>query len=704
MEGPPGIVKPRALHTKQRHSKSSDSSSTASAAPKRSQSSAAPKRSSSAPEKEPSRPSSATSATGGAEKREKRRRTSKTKAAFTLPECPVYRPTVEEFTEPLDYIASIRAEAEKFGICRIIPPKQWQPSFQLSEAAFKFSTRKQRIHQLYTRCGPTSHFVDCLREHLRSEGTESFDLPMLGNVELDLYKLSQCVAQHGGLQNVINKHKWAKIADELGVSKNVSNRDERLQAFYYRFLLSYDTLQAEEKVAIESRVIKEREAARAEVKEEDGFGFESGKQHTLQSFRKAADDFKETWFRTRARPHNISANEIEAEYWKILETGERHVCVSYGSDIDTTKHGSGFSVELDDPYSKFGWNLNVLPGLEGSILKHVSGISGISMPWMYVGMLFSTFCWHNEDNYLYSINYHHFGAPKLWYGVPAADAGKLEECFAKHMPDEFGKRPLLLHDLVTMLSPERLQAYGVNVCRTVQEERNFVVTFPQAYHSGFSLGYNCGEAVNFAAADWIPFGLKAVDDYAKQRRPVSLDQEQLLINTAKRETNVNTLTYVLPQLVVLRDREKRQRDQLERAGVKSKLLSDLQFGAEMGNIFQQRGGAKMSGTYGGVFADVLSITPDDALMDAGTGRMGGQPQAGGASVCAICGAICHLSLVQTTLQPGPGIDSAKPTRCLTCTLNDPDLAATAPGLTLVQRYTVSQLNQIIATVEHKLPM
>ena len=28
-------------------------------------------------------------------------------------------------------------------------------------------------------------------------------------------------------------------------------------------------------------------------------------------------------------------------------------------------------------------------------------VSQVSAPWVYVGMLFASFCWHNEDNYLY---------------------------------------------------------------------------------------------------------------------------------------------------------------------------------------------------------------------------------------------------------------------------------------------------------------
>jgi hypothetical protein len=75
-------------------------------------------------------------------------------------------------------------------------------------------------------------------------------------------------------------------------------------------------------------------------------------------------------------------------------------------------------------YCAHKWNVNNFPrlaGCHGSMLQYVDdAIPGIVVPWLYVGMQFSSFCWHVEDHLFYSVNYHHYGEPKRWYSVPAS--------------------------------------------------------------------------------------------------------------------------------------------------------------------------------------------------------------------------------------------------------------------------------------------
>jgi histone demethylase JARID1 len=118
-------------------------------------------------------------------------------------------------------------------------------------------------------------------------------------------------------------------------------------------------------------------------------------------------------------------------------------------------------------YVNSGWNLNNLPVLKESVLCHINGdISGMKIPWCYVGMCFSSFAWHIEDHWSYSINYLHWGEPKTWYGCPGTSADKLEDVMRRSAPELFEQAPDLLHQLTTIINPKILMDAGVPVSFT----------------------------------------------------------------------------------------------------------------------------------------------------------------------------------------------------------------------------------------------
>lgn len=109
----------------------------------------------------------------------------------------------------------------------------------------------------------------------------------------------------------------------------------------------------------------------------------------------------------------------------------------------------------------------------------------------------------------------HIGAPKIWYGVPSNERGKFEKAAKTKLASLFKQDPNILLDIVTMISPAYLQSQGVTVYKTQQMPGEFIVTFPQSYHSGFSLGLNIGEAVNFATPSWFDHASKGYSVYRK---------------------------------------------------------------------------------------------------------------------------------------------------------------------------------------------
>ncbi|CAN1246951.1 Putative lysine-specific demethylase JMJ16 [Linum grandiflorum] len=530
-----------------------------------------------------------------------------------IEEAPVFYPTEKEFEDTLNYIASIRPKAEPYGICRIVPPPSWKPPCPLKEKSIwegsKFSTRVQRVDKLQNRDSMIK--LSKLNNHSRKK-----------------------------------RRKCGRMAVDCG--NDVGNKPELGDA--------------------------------TGVGLAETFGFDPGPEFDLSTFQKYADDFKSQFFRKDEDVENKSSllnceptvENIEGEYWRIVEKATEEIEVLYGADLETGVFGSGFpkmsggdGLVSVDQYSKSGWNLNNFPRLSGSVLSYESGdISGVLVPWLYIGMCFSSFCWHVEDHHLYSLNYMHWGAPKLWYGVPGKDALRLEEAMRKHLPDLFEEQPDLLHKLVTQLSPSILKSEGVPVYRCAQNPGEFVLTFPRAYHSGFNCGFNCAEAVNVAPVDWLPHGQIAIELYRDQARRTSISHDKLLLGAAKEAVKAHWDLNLLRQYSA---DNLRWKEVCGKEGILAKALK--------ARVDTER-------TRRELLCNTSQIRKMDSNFDAATERE-----------CAICLFDLHLSAAGCSCSPDR----------YTCLNHAEQLCSCAGGSRyFLFRYEISDLDVLVEAVEGKL--
>jgi hypothetical protein len=57
----------------------------------------------------------------------------------------------------------------------------------------------------------------------------------------------------------------------------------------------------------------------------------------------------------------------------------------------------------------------------------------------------------HTDNYLHSVNYHHSGFAKTWYGIPGSKATTFEALLANQLPELVASKPDLHQQLVTQV-------------------------------------------------------------------------------------------------------------------------------------------------------------------------------------------------------------------------------------------------------------
>ncbi|CAN0841302.1 Lysine-specific demethylase JMJ17 [Linum grandiflorum] len=582
-------------------------------------------------------------------------------SSLDVPPAPVYYPTEEEFKDPLEYIHKIRNEAERYGICRIVPPKGWSPPLAMDMDRFSFPTKTQAIHLLQARpasCDSETfelEYTRFLEEHCGRKVRKK--RVVFEGEDLDLCKLFNAVKRFGGYDKVLDEKKWGEVSRFVNSGK-VSECGKHVLCQLYRehlydYEMYYNVLNkdvskgSKRKMQNDSKSIDQIEFSRSKrrrknangantkvcekvVKEEnhdqickqcrsglhgelmllcdrcnkgwhiyclspplkqippgnwycfeclnsdkDSFGFVPGKEFMMDAFKRVADRAKRKWFGSEF----ASRSQIETKFWEIVEGLAGEVEVMYGSDLDTSVYGSGFPRLNDqrpesvdpkswDEYCASPWNLNNLPKLKGSMLQAVhQNITGVMVPWLYVGMLFSAFCWHFEDHCFYSMNYLHWGEPKCWYSIPGNEAGAFEKVMKESLPDLFDAQPDLLFQLVTMLNPSVLQEKGVPVYSILQEPGNFVITFPRSYHGGFNCGLNCAEAVNFAPADWLPHGGFGAKLYQMYHKPAVLSHEELLCVVAKGDYDSKASPHLMKELLRVYTKEKTLREKLWRSGI-----------------------------------------------------------------------------------------------------------------------------------------
>lgn len=96
-----------------------------------------------------------------------------------------------------------------------------------------------------------------------------------------------------------------------------------------------------------------------------------------------------------------------------------------------------------------------------SKITSISVITGINTSYTNYGMYGTFFPMHVEDSNLASMNILHHGAPKTWYGVPAAMATKLEDISKNDIAKETGCDLFIRHKSL-IYPPNVLHENGVD--------------------------------------------------------------------------------------------------------------------------------------------------------------------------------------------------------------------------------------------------
>ncbi|EEF30705.1 conserved hypothetical protein [Ricinus communis] len=510
-----------------------------------------------------------------------------------LPLAPEFHPTDTEFADPIAYISKIEKKATAFGICKIIPPLP-KPSKR-----YVFGN----LNKSLSKCPELGDSVNLSNASSLKKGLQD-----IGN---DGEARAVFTTRHQELGQDIKKTKGTiKENPQLGVHKQVWQSGEiytldqfesKSKAFAKSLLGMFKEISP---LVIETLFWKAASDKPIHVEyandvpgsafgePEDQFKYfhiRRRKRASYKSYRRSAgssdckekeidnvnnldnDEMKGTAMKNEPSmsSETISRSSITSSVVlseEILRSSKRK-SVNANNDMEGT---AGWKL------SNSPWNLQVIARSPGSLTRFMpDDIPGVTSPMIYIGMLFSWFAWHVEDHELHSMNFLHTGSAKTWYAVPGDHAFTFEEVIRMQAYGGGIDRLAaltLLGEKTTLLSPEVIVSSGIPCCRLIQNPGEFVVTFPRAYHVGFSHGFNCGEAANFGTPQWLKVAKEAAVRRAAMNYLPMLSHQQLLY--------LLTMSFVsrVPRSLLPGARSSRLRDRLKEErelSVKKAFIEDM---------------------------------------------------------------------------------------------------------------------------------
>ncbi|KAL9099882.1 MAG: hypothetical protein Q9163_004674 [Psora crenata] len=406
---------------------------------------------------------------------------------------PVFKPTMDQFRSFKDFIRKIDKYGMKSGIVKVVPPKEWRDSLPPLDEKIKTIRVKNPITQEF-------HGTHGTYTQANIEKQRSYNLPQWK--ALCEESNHQPPAKRGERRRNQEKPGKAPPTRTGNVKRGPGRPSVRKTQKQDQAGADPEDSTIQTPPTPTSTPVKAKKTNKGKDKDDEerkarGRQPKSVGSRRLHNRRDQDDVIDEEAFKNfDYRIDNQNAwttervQELETAYWRSLNFNNP----MYGADMP----GSLFDDSTKD------WNVAKLENLLDVLGQKVPGVN---TAYLYLGMWKASFAWHLEDVDLYSINYIHFGAPKQWYSISQEDARRFESAMKSVWPTDAKNCDQFLRHKTYLISPQLLQSqYNIQVNRLVHNEGEFVITFPYGYHSGYNLGYNCAESVNFATDAWLDYG------------------------------------------------------------------------------------------------------------------------------------------------------------------------------------------------------